>query len=674
MGLHGKRRWVLASAVALTLLGALALAEWAGWPFLRLPLARQLSQVAATEVTLAPPFRVRLLGSPRLSTARLSVAAAAGSAAPFLLNADDVQLSLRWSDLWAAARGRGVRVRELVAGSLQANLWRDINGRATWQIGAKPVSASVAPSAPPSAPLPAPVLERLSVRQAEVRVDDLPLALRLNLKVAELAASSVSTGLPVRITAEGSFQRAAVRAQVDIDNMLLLFGQDLAPRQAAHVDGQAFVGRAMLKFAGEVGGLAAAPALQGEFTAKGPSLGLVLEPLGMTMPQTPPFFLQGALGLTGSVWQVQAKRMEVGSSRLAGRFAFDTARQPAHLSGQLTGSRLALQDLGPSIGVQAPASERSRVPRDKVLPDKVLDIPSLNAMDANIDVAIDSLDFGSAAVAPLSRLRTALTLHEGVLKFDKLSAEVAGGTVRGSTSLQAKGAQARWQAALQFDRIALAKWLRPLQAKAPVAGQPAPVPLASGALTARVALTGQGRSVAEILGAADGQLQASLTGGTLSHLVTELAGLDVAQALGVAIRGDRSLSLRCARVQGPVKKGVLGPVQGLVENSDSVLTVDGSIDLRSEKMDLRLVTRPKDFSPLSLRSPVHVRGSLSQASLSVEPGPIAARVLGALAMGAVAPLLAWLPLFETGDAEQGNPCAASTRTAQAAVKTAPTRP
>jgi AsmA family protein len=183
------------------------------------------------------------------------------------------------------------------------------------------------------------------------------------------------------------------------------------------------------------------------------------------------------------------------------------------------------------------------------------------------------------------------------------------------------------------------------------------VPYASGTLHARVALVGQGRSVAEVLGSADGQLQASLTDATLSHLLTEAAGLDLGQALGVFIRGDRSLNLRCARMQAQVSKGVVGPVQGLLDNNDSALKIDGQIDLRNEAMDLRLVARPKDFSPLSLRSPVHVRGTLSQPRLSVEGGPIAARVLGALALGAVAPLLAWIPLVDTGGADQPDACA-----------------
>jgi AsmA family protein len=650
-----RRAWRITGAVVLVGLTTLAAAEWAGWPFLRQPLAQQFSRIAGVAVTIDAPFRIRLLGTPTLTASRLTVAAAAGTSAPFLMDATGVTMSLRWADMVGAARGQGVRVSQLLADTLRAHLSRSADGRASWQIGAKP---NATPATPASS-APRPVVDVLVVRQADVRVDDQALLLRLDVHVAEVAASGAASGSaamsPVRITAQGQFRQAQVRAKFDIDHMLSLFTPVGSSQPMAQLSGYAHVGRATLNFAGQLGGLAQVPAVQGELTATGPSLGLVMKPLGLSLPQTPPFVLHGKIAVSGPVWQLAADRIDIGSSRLAGQFNFDTKKQPAYLSGQLTGALLALKDLGPSVGAQAPVAERGRV-----LPDKVLDIPALNAMDADVGVAIHSLDFGTTTVAPLHALKMQVSLRDGLLKLDKLSAQVAGGTVRGSSSLQAKGAQARWQAALQFEGIAVSQWLRSLQKSAPQPGPTASadraVPLATGALNARVSLTGQGRSVAEVLGSADGQVQARLTDGSLSHLVTEVAGLDVGQALGVFIRGDRALALRCARLQARVNKGVVGPVQGLLDNSDSVLRIDGQVNLRSEAMDLRLVVRPKDFSPLSLRSPVHVRGTLSQARLSVEPGPIAARLLGALALGAVAPVLAWIPLLDASGTEAQDAC------------------
>src|SRR5690606_30935081 len=101
-------------------------------------------------------------------------------------------------------------------------------------------------------------------------------------------------------------------------------------------------------------------------------------------------------------------------------------------------------DLGPAIGaprgsVAAPAAAaeaRAQV-KGRVLPQRRFDLPSLKAMDADVKVDIDSVDFGTPAMAPLQRFRTQLKLHGGVLRLEDLHASVAGGRFEGLTQLDA---------------------------------------------------------------------------------------------------------------------------------------------------------------------------------------------------------------------------------------------
>ena len=89
-----------AATVLVAALLALALGEWAGWPFLAAPLAQQLSVLldrhvqlgagsardaapdAAPDVAPSTPFRVRFVGGLQVSTAQLVIASPAWSAAP----------------------------------------------------------------------------------------------------------------------------------------------------------------------------------------------------------------------------------------------------------------------------------------------------------------------------------------------------------------------------------------------------------------------------------------------------------------------------------------------------------------------------------------------------------------------------------------------------------------
>jgi AsmA family protein len=69
-----------------------------------------------------------------------------------------------------------------------------------------------------------------------------------------------------------------------------------------------------------------------------------------------------------------------------------------------------------------------------------------------------------------------------------------------------------------------------------------------------------------------------------------------------------------------------------------------------------VVAKPRNVSPLTLRSPLRVRGPFVAPRVSVQPAPIAARVAGGLLLGAINPLAAILPFLDPGERSEP-PCA-----------------
>jgi uncharacterized protein involved in outer membrane biogenesis len=171
-------------------------------------------------------------------------------------------------------------------------------------------------------------------------------------------------------------------------------------------------------------------------------------------------------------------------------------------------------------------------------------------------------------------------------------------------------------------------------------------------------LQGTGRSTAEILATLHGDMGATVEQGTVSHLLVEAAGLDVAESLGVYLQGDRALVLTCAMADIGVTAGVLRPRLLVLDTKDSTVWVDGTLSLASEKLDLRLVVAPKDFSVLTLRSPIHVLGSFAQPSVQLEKGPLGVKLGASLLLGVINPLAALLPLVDAGNAQAARASAA----------------
>lgn len=629
----------------LTLTAGIALCEWWGWPFLATPLQRTASKALDRQVTLAAPVQIHFVGGLRLSVAQLGIAAPTWSTAPHLVQAHEVALALRYTDLWRAYQGQPLRIHSLQATALNATLERQTDGRASWQFGAKP-------STPSTDPMPVPLFGNLLVTQGVLRYKDVPWAIDV-----EAHLSLADQPSPVlKVDAVGHYRKLPVKITLAASGALPWVTENASDSTGAvPLTLNATVGRASLAFKGSAVDVLHLHGLTGRFSLKGPSLAAVGDPVGVTLPTTAAFRTDGLVVKQGKVWRVVIDDATVGASRLNGAFTYETlaraGRSVPVLSGRLGGKRLLLADLGPVVGTvpkQATATTTAtatlvKTP-SKVLPNRPFDLAALRAMDANVLIDIAEVDLNTTLLEPLRPLRGHLQLESGVLTLKDLDARTAQGRLRGDLSLDGRETAAIWKANLRWSDVLLERWIRQTRA----AGLP---PFVSGRLHGQANLEGQGRSTAEILASLKGTVRTDLRGGTVSHLMVEAAGLDVAQGLGVFIKGDDALQLQCAVADLAINRGVLRPRVMVLDTIDSAVWVDGSLSLATEALDLRAVVSPKDFSPLALRSPLHVQGTFAKPEVSVEKGPLGRKLGAALLLALVNPLAALIPFIDTGDSD-----------------------
>jgi len=586
-------------------------------------------------------MRVALLGEIEVLVPRLRIGGPTWRPEVNTLEATDVSLRLRYRDLWEWRRGaKSLRVKELSAHRIEADLRRRADGTATWQIG-QPRSQAAAPDTDA-----APLLQfdRLVVNEAGLSLDDAPLQLKAHIEAAlsDVPAPNRPAGLGLSARAEGRYLGRPLTARLDTGSPLPWLGSaDSAP---VPMRLRLEAGRAKLQFDGRVRELLSLQGLDGAFLLSGPSLAAVGDPLGLTLPSTAAFEARGRLSQENGRWHADVARVDLGRSRLEGRFDYRDASPRPVLTGRLAGSTLWFGDLAPTIaGAPADGAAESKARPGKLLPNQPFDLPSLRAMDADIEIALQRVELGAAFAAPLMPLQGRLKLQDGVLTLSELDARSARGRIAGQLSLDGREAIALWRARLQWSGLSLEQWLK--QSRGP--GQP---PYVSGLLNGRLSLDGRGRSTAELLASAKGRVQMHLPGGEISHLAVEAAGIDLAESLGMLLRGDDTLPLQCAVADLLVDKGQVVPKVLLVDTRDSTLWVEGRVALDTEKIDLRLQVAPKDFSPLSLRTPLLISGSLAAPTWSLERGPlITRRLLPAVLLAVINPLAGLLPLLDTGE-------------------------
>jgi len=616
--------------------------EWAGWPWLAQPLARVLSDRLGRTVQFGTDgtgrLQLHLLGGVRLQADRLQVAPPAWAASrPPTLDAQTVQLDLRYRDLLTGWRGGDLVVQRLQAGHLALDLLRDQDGRATWQTGN---------GAPDTDVPPPPVQVRtLAVQNgtAQLQDDARQLTLALNFSLAQGAA-----GPGIQASATGRLRKEAITAALHTEGPLpWVSGPDpVETGLTFHLQ----VGQAALAFDGRAGSLSTLEGLRGTFGVGGLSLAPVGRALDLTLPASHPFAAAGSVAHHANRWDLDIVLATVGRSSVHGQVHHDTVGGRGRVTGSLVSPLFQLRDLAPAIGAAPAGTPAPAGRRNRALPDRPFDLAALRAMDADVQLSVARLDLGTPALQAVQALDTRLRLDAGVLVLDALTARLADGRVTGRLQLDGRQTPARWDTTLQVHDLRLEHWVRAVNRP----GQP---PYASGQLGMTLQVAGRGRSTAELLATANGRAMLLWTRGAISHLLVEVAGLDVAQGLGVLLVGDDVLPVTCGAADLRIHDGQLTPTILMVDTRDSTLWVEGQASFVSETLALTARVHPKDFSPLSLRSPLRVEGTFAAPRVQLERGALLGRLGPAALLALVTPLAGLLPLLDTGS-DSGAPAVA----------------
>jgi AsmA family protein len=638
-------RWVAGLLMMIVL--AVISCEIAGWPFLRQPFQQFLQDKLHRTVQIERPFRLQLFGGLRLQVGGLKLSAPEGFDAPYFVDAQGLDLSLRYRDLWSLKEADPYRIQAIRADKLDAYLIRHAGRQATWDFQLDDTSP----------PRPFPLIEQLAVNEGQAKVADAVTDAQLTVKFFTEEGAHLATP-ESSVKVEGAFRGLPLQGELVTQGFLPVAtqGKDSPPINS---HGWLKYGAVNAQFNGAVYDLFGTQRVKGKVDVTGPSLADVGDLLNLTFPRTSSFKVVAEVEKGVHEWKVRIPTAKIGQSRLSGQFVYDLAPEIPMLSGKLEGALLVLADLAPAFGA-AQGNADSKAHPGKLFPDESLDFATYGRMNADIDVHLDSVDLGSAFRQKISPLKLHLTLIKHKLSLADLEASTAQGSLSGALSIDAHDASnpdlsppaaPDWDIQLAVRDIRLEQWLKVQQKPSQPGKEKAadtPPAYITGQLTGKAKLQGRGRSTAALLKSLNGQLALIVRKGEISHLIVEAAGLDIAQAVGVLIKGDQPLPMQCAAMGWQAKQGVLTPDAALIDTPVTTVTVLGDINLGQEQLNLKLQASPKNFSPFTVRSPILVTGPFVDPKVSLSPGPIAARVAGGVLLALINPFAAIVPFLDPG--------------------------
>jgi AsmA family protein len=574
-------------------------------------------EIANIDVDLGWVTRIRLDG--------LNIANAPWAKAEALTKLEQAEVSIRLAPL---LRGR-LELPEVYLRKPEIALEKNAEGKSNWDFSENPAGVAAAETAAPDKRSEFPVIGTLRIEEGKARYVDQVQGLEVDLDISTAVGEA---GRKDTLRLQGMGQLGGEPFKLDLVGGSILSLREGSEPYPFSINVQA--GETQVAVEGTAQDPIQLSGFDASLKLSGPSLSKLFPVLGVALPPTPPYSIEGRLTRQETLWSFTDFAGKVGGSDLKGALQFRTGDDQARprLTGRVVSSNLNFKDLGGLIG----AGDDEKKDPNRVLPDAPIDLERLRAMDA--DVRFDAARIVGPAI-PIEKLSTHVVLQNGIATLKPLKFTLAFGDIDGMLRLDGSREIPVVEIDTDLRRISLGELLPKNIGKE-----------SAGLLAGKVQLKGTGRSTAEVLGSADGHVSLFMAGGQLNLVIAELAGLDVAEAVTLLVGGKEKVHpIRCFVTDFDAKQGVLIPNAIVLDTTDTNITGEGSVSLKDEGLDLVIRPQPKDFSPLTLRAPILVRGSFAKPRVLPDPGTLAARVGAAAALGVVlTPLAALLPLIEAG--------------------------
>lgn len=577
--------------LALTIAVVVVILIW-DWNWFRERLERESSDRTGRETTIGAIEVAWDWSVPRIVLTDVTFANPDWASESEMARADRLAVSIRFWD----ALGGDIVLPELVLTRPVVNLEKSTDGAANWDFGGNP-AADVAAEVLPEDRTEMPAIGRLVIEQGQIAYDDPVEGIAL---AGNVSTATGDAGEQIHLEGEGSFEGRPF-------TLTLTGGSVLSLRDADEPYPLALDARIGATTGNARGTLTDPFNLTGmdiTFRIAGDDMAEVFPIFGIPLPQTRPYSLEGQLDHRGEIWTFTDFAGVVGESDLNGDLEIDTAPETPTMTAELYSQRLEFTDLAGFIGAD-PGPDTDELADGKLFPETPVDLERLRAMDMQVHFVADRIGAPGYAIDSMD---ATLELTGGRAVVAPLTFGIAGGTLSGSLILNGREDVPSAAADMQLDGVAISEFFAGSQFAQEM----------GGLLRGRVELAGSGASLADMLGRGDGRLALVMTEGTISAVMVELSGLDIAEYLALEFtEGDVRLPIACMAVDFDVVDGIGTSRTFLLDTSDSFIAGQGTVDLGNETVELVVVSDPKDFSLLSLNAPIYVEGPFIDPSIDV---------------------------------------------------------
>jgi uncharacterized protein involved in outer membrane biogenesis len=577
----GMRRRLLQSAAAVLLLGmvtvaAVPLAWNAG--LLRSTFIRFVSWQSGRPIDVRGALHLHLLTkSPRIEAEQVTIGNPPWTKPG--ITAEVAKLTVTFAPLLSHQSG----LRLLRIDTAQLHFMRDGAGHANWQ--------RVDPDKSSGGPLP--MISELEVVNTHLTLTDERLHLVYD---GDLSIVGPDSALPLQMEGSGMLNEHPVTFRLKGDALSSAVpDKPYAFEFDERSSGAHFTAHGSLPRTFDLG------LVDAEFDTGGADLRDLYYLVGVSLPNTGTFHLQGRMTRRGSETLFDDLKAVSGQSDVQGRVSLTTQKNGRTLvHADLNSALLRLAD----VGLRAAGRDPHPDAPPKLFSDVQLITPVIRRADATGKYSARRLLLSRVEVVDLS---APFTIERGLVQAPQITGHFLGGNFVLHLDADANQTPARTRIDITLTDLRLAQ--------VPHKAEPPPY---EGLLRLQIHAEGRGDSLHALAASADGSLSARVLQGTIRASLAELAGIDW-RGLGLTLtRSSREAPVHCAAADFAIHTGVMQATRFFIDSERVFISGEGRVLLDPETLELKLHGEPKGLRILRLKAPVLVQGTLLQPKFSVD--------------------------------------------------------
>ena len=601
-----KLKWIVTGLVALVVAVVVAgyvVLSTMDFDYLRPRIEAEAKKATGRDLEIAGQIRVQPSLTPTLAIDRVSFANAAWGSRPAMVTLERFEVEVALLPLLSGE----IDIRRLVVVRPNILLETNAEGQVNWSMeGIAETAEETVEEAGPEAETTVgglPILHEVVIEDGLLTYRDGQSGEAMEVALTRLTSSAKGPTQPISLDLEGTYNGAPIELSGSL-------GAPVALNQGPFpVDLTAEAGGATVTVAGAIAEPLAGRGIDLKIAAKGESLAELGAVAGAVLPPLGPYDVSARVKTDGDPITLTELAGKIGGSDLAGQASLSLGGQRPAITGAFTSQQLDLADFT-AEGAKEPAGEPSAEAGPEspyVFTEEPLPLDGLAAADADLKLTVATLRLQEKLA--LQDLDLTLKLAGGRLQLAPLTTRFAGGSLEANVDLDGAKEVPSLAARLNGKKLDYGQLLKDMEIEDGV----------QGTLDLDIDLTGAGASPRAIAAGLNGETEIVSGEGVISNQLLKIVGVGLSDILGPLMGGDEDSNLNCIVSRFKIERGLATSEAMIFDSEAFTVTGAGTVDLKTERLDLHMDTAAREPSIASLAVPFNIGGTLKSPSFTPDP-------------------------------------------------------